>query len=67
MTETKEQQGCPYCHEPFKNLLVEPGIAEYITLTGNIYSLTTEIANFGFTNFPLSYCPCCGRKLGDHD
>lgn len=63
VTETKEQQECPYCQKPFKILLDEPGILEYITQSDKEFYLTTEVGNIGFTNFRLSYCTCCGRKL----
>lgn len=77
MTETKTQQECPYCHghadsihhfwDAFKPLLDEPGIMEYITLSDDECYLTTAGMSWGFTNFRLSYCPKCGRKLGEDD
>lgn len=63
MTETKAQQKCPYCHDPYKLLLDEPGIKELISKSDRDCYLTTIISNFGFSNFKLNYCLVCGRKL----
>ena len=74
MVETKEQQECQYCHDPYKP------VSEYQNGTCSINSVDKTLdfeESWDYYNDELSdyidkskinYCPMCGRKLvGNHE
>lgn len=67
MTETKAQQEFPYCHDPYKPLIEEPGIDVGIASEeDDIYFwLSVAVDKWGFSSTPLHYCPICGRRLDE--
>lgn len=58
----REQDDCPYCHEPFKALYSESddlyGIIEHKVF--GVYADEKVLAELR-----PPYCPQCGRKLGE--
>ncbi|WP_333603517.1 hypothetical protein [Lactobacillus acetotolerans] len=63
MTELEEKQAnCPYCHEPFTPLYSETD-SIYGLIMHKVFEVCTTDERL--SKLKYSYCPICGRKLGD--
>ncbi|GKT04407.1 hypothetical protein [Furfurilactobacillus entadae] len=66
MTETKEQQACEYCHEPFNEfgdaggfkIVIQPLMCWHSLVSVNVYSEEEMLDDCA-----INFCPICGRKL----
>ncbi|BAP85511.1 hypothetical protein LOOC260_109720 [Paucilactobacillus hokkaidonensis JCM 18461] len=69
MTELEEKQAnCPYCHEPYNQLMeAEDGSEVTISTTSKENCLRMISYESYVYTADINYCPRCGRKLSDDD
>lgn len=58
--ETKEQQKCEYCHEPYDIFKGGDRVGFWFNSHNQLCSPYDDAPNVS-----VSYCPMCGRKLGN--
>lgn len=58
---------CEYCNEPYKNMSVSEGIIriQKSKYSPSGYELVADnsAGEYGGADFPIWYCPKCGRRL----
>lgn len=58
--ETKEQQKCEYCHEPYNIFKGGDRVGFWFNSHNQLCSPYDDAPNV-----LVNYCPMCGRKFGD--
>ncbi|HJF54402.1 MAG TPA: hypothetical protein K8W06_04560 [Limosilactobacillus coleohominis] len=73
MKLSKEQEKCPYCHEPYKEIYTANDVPVSVECNDNGTVESNLIIDYGDLengdlgglcgSINIKYCPFCGRKL----